>query len=453
MASFEGKVQHVNQGFKSNNRLLFTSLMKISPVYKTDIEESEAIVVTYGGDEDLSPISDPRPTLKDDISVSEILEPTILQDVPEPMRDAELVSPAKGPSKTAHGYSFPHIPRESIGIIRPFDDIDELSEISEFEPENNPLNELVATGTSTARGHEMKHARDKIDCVQRNGRTRATTAMGINKPLEFTSKTDGHAEGIIQRSPETGKLLLTSDPPISGSSSSTQINVSPKSPPNADTPLTTVESEAVDGLSITFQDFVGAGGVKKSGVNEYGPFCTGSMVASAGTPQTWFSPTGGAVVQHANRFTLPSNADKKNTRGVTTKDTSVPTKISGKRRKRETTKSSSKAIIEVDDELAPPCKRSRDDRLGIKEDKTTADKTSLDASSISGAKRYTNTDKNSFPGTDPTIVDFNELQELEPTYQGTRRSSRIKKKKTAATARTRANPVRGKTQEGNQTDG
>lgn len=92
----------------------------------------------------------------------------------------------------------------------------------------------------------------------------------------------------------------------------------------------------------------------------------------------------------------------------------------------------------------PPPKKSRNDRHGIVEDKAKSNETSLDTIPTSRVKRYTKAVKRSSPGIDPTGVDFNELPEFKPTCQGIRKSSRIKKRQTAATSRSRANAMRQK---------
>ncbi|KAF8136299.1 hypothetical protein EV363DRAFT_727525 [Boletus edulis] len=135
------------------------------------------------------------------------------------------------------------------------------------------------------------------------------------------------------------------------------------------------------------------------------------------------------------------------------KDKSVPPKIAGSRRKREPIKFSSKHVIEVDDESAPPRKKNREDRLGIEEDKVKSKETLLDIIPISRAKRRTNTAKPSPPAVVPmATADSDEHEELKPACQGTRRSSRIKKRQMPVTSGTRQNVTRGKTQKGKQAD-
>ena len=411
--------------------------MKPSPVYKTDIEDpttSEAVPVSHVGGADSSPTPDPKAPYKDENLVPEVLESAVLEDVPTTLKSARLIPPTNEMSKPTQNFALPFSPGNSTRTIRLFGDSDELSEISEFEPDNHTANEQTATGVSASCNHELKPPHHKIDRMQTNESSSATSkAIKKSKSSGSVSKTADRTEGIAQRSPKTGKLLLTSDSPIFGSSSSTQIDVSPKQ------------------LSIASQDSLGA---DQTGVNECGPSDTQLVVSLAGKSQIGFSSVGDKFGQHARRFTRSSDSDQKvHPRIETTKDTSVPPKIAGSRRKRESTKSSSKAIIEVDDDSMPPRKKSRDDRLGIKEDKAKSNETSLGVIPISRVKRYTKTAKPTSPGIDPTGVDFDELPEPKPTRQGNRRSSRIKKRQTAATGGTRANAMRGKIQKGKQLDG
>ena len=420
--------------------------MKLSPVYKTDIEESEAVLVPHVGDGSLSPTPDPKSAFKDEVLASEVLESALVEDVPETLTGARSISPTKETSKIIS-------PGHSVGAIHLFGDGDELSEISDFDPENDVVNERVPTGVSTSRDHKLKPTRHKIDRIPMNGSPSATSAMGIEKSSEFAVKIGGRTERVPQRSPENGKPLLTSISPVSGSPS-TQIDVSPKPLSSADTLLTTVGIEVVGGLSVASQDFVCTDRLKKSRVNECKPSNTEPIIASAGKPQTGFSSTEGELGQDARQLTSSSGVIQKvHSVNEITKYTGVPPKIAGSRRKRETVKSSGKGIIEDDNESMPPRKKSRDERLGIRVDKAKPNETSLDAISIPRAKIYTTPAKGSSPSTDPTMVDFDELPELKSTRQGTRRSSRIKKKQTAATAGTRANAVRGKTQKANQANG
>ena len=396
-----------------------------------------------------SPTPDPKPLYKDKNLAPEILESAVAEDVPVTPKSARLIPPTNEMSKSIQNLALPFSPGNSTRTIRLFDDNDELSEISEFEPDNNTANERAAIGVSAPCDHELKPTQQKIDRMRMKGSSSATSKE-IKKSSGSTSITADCAEGIAQRSPEIGKPLSTSDSPTFGSSSSTQIDVSPKLLSNADVRLT-VGTEVVDGLSLVSQDILGA---DRTGVDERGPSDTELIIALAGKPQIGFSSAEDELGQHARRFTHSSGADQKvRSRIEITKDTSLPPKIAGSRRKREPIKTSSKALVEVNDESTPPRKKSRDDRLGVEEDKVKSNETSLDAIPISRVKRYTKTAKRTSPVIDPTAADFDELPEPKPTCQGTRRSSRIKKRQTAATGGTRANAIRGKIQKEKQADG
>jgi hypothetical protein len=399
--------------------------------------------------ESSSPTPDPKPLYKDTNLAPEVLESAVAEDVPITLKSARLIPPTNEMSKPIQNFALPFSPGNSTRTIRLFGDSDELSEISEFEPDNNTANERAATGVSASCDHELKPRQQKTDRM-RTKESSSATPKEIKKSSGSASKTADRVEGIAQRTRETGKPQLTSDSPIFGSSSSTQIDVSPKLLSNAD-PLLTVGTEVVDGLSLVSQDILGA---DRTGVDGRGPSDAELIIALAGKPQMGFNPAENGLGQHARRFTHSSGADQKvHSRIEITKDTSVPPKISGSRRKRESIKTSSEAIVEVNDESMPPRKKSRDDRLGIDEDKVKSNETSLDAIPISRVKRYTKTTKRTSPVIDPTAVDSDELPEPKPTCQGTRRSSRIKKRQTAATGRTRANAIRGKIQKGKQADG
>lgn len=378
------------------------------------------------------------------------------EGVPATLKSARLIPLTNETSKPIQKFTLPFSPGNSTRVIQSFADNDELSEISEFEPDNDTVIERAATGVSvsTPCNHELKSTHRKIDRVGMNGSSSATSATGMKRSSESVSKTGERAERIVQKLPETGKPLLTSDSPIFGSSSDTQINVSPKPQSNVDTLLTTTDHEVDDGPSVVSQDFVSTDRLKKSDIDQCGPFDRELIIASAGKPPTRSISVEEELGQHARSFT-PCYGDnqKGHSRIEITKDMSVPSKIAGNRRKRETIESSSKASIEADDKFTPPRKKSRDDRLTMKEVKVKSNETSLAATSLSRVKRCTKTTKGSSSGIEPMTVDFDELPEIKSTYQGTRRSSRIKKRQTAATASTRANVRRGKTQKGKPADG
>jgi len=423
-------------------------------VYKTDVEEpitSEAVPVSHVGNAGPAPTSNPKPPFKFENLVPEVFDSAVAEDAPTALNRARLIPPTNEMSKPIQNFALPFSPGNSTRTIQLFGDNDQLSEISEFEPDNNATSERAATRVSASCDHELNQTQHKIDRVRMNEGSDATS-KGTKKSSEPTSKTADRTEGMAQRSPETGKPLLVSGSPIFCSSSSTQIDFSPKLSSNVNTLLTTAGTEVVDGVSIASQDFVGADRLKKTGINECGPSYTELTIASAGKPQIGFSSAEDELGQHASRFVLPSGAKEKVYSHIEitkdTRDTSVPPKIAGSRRKRESIKSSSKATLEADDEPTPPRKKSRDDRHGIVEDRVKSNENSLDTIPISRVKRHTKAVKRSSPGIDPTGVDFDELPEFKPTCQGTRRSSRIKKRQTAATSRTRANAMRVKTQKG-----
>ncbi|KAG8217463.1 hypothetical protein J3R82DRAFT_5608 [Butyriboletus roseoflavus] len=438
-ASFEGKVQHVNQ------------------VYKTDIEDSttsEAVPAPHVGDVGSSPTPNSKPAFKDEDSGPEVSEFGLTEDVPTTLRSTRLIPPTNKSSKPIQNFTLPFSPGNSTGAIQLFGDGDELSEISEFEPDHEMAIKLAATGVSTSCNHELKPTQHKIDRMHMIESSSTTSATGIKKSSESVSKTGDCTKGVAQKSPETGIPLLTPDSPIFGSSSSTQINVSPKALSNIDTLLITAGNEVNDGLSVVSQEFVGTERLKELAVGECGSCDTELIIASARKPPAGFSSAKDEPGQHARRFTSSSGVNQKGySRIEITKDTSVPPKIAGSRRKRETIKSSSKAISEVDDEPTPPRKKSRDDRLGIKEDKVKSDKTSLAATFISKAERHSKTVKGAPSGVDPMKVDFDELREVKSTCQETRRSSRIRKRQTVATSGARANGMRNKTQRWKPADG
>lgn len=454
-ASFEGKVQHVNQGKIQSPITFFIVGETISPVYKTDIEDSttsEAVPAPQAGS---SPTPNPRPAFKDQNPVPEIFEPGLTEDVvPTTLGSARLISPTNETSKLNQNFTPPFSPGNSTRAIQLFGDSDELSEISEFESNHDMVIRPAVTGVlSTSCNHEMKPTLHKIDRMCMNKSSSSISAMGIKKSSESVSKTGDRTEGVAQKSPETGMPLLTPDSPILGSSSSTQINVSPKLLSNVDALLTMAGTEIDDVLSVVSQDFVGTERLKKLDIDECGSSDAELIIVSARKPPAGFSSAEDEPGQHARRFTSSSGGNQKgHSRIEITKDTSVPPKIAGSRRKRETMKSSSKAIIDVDDESTPPRKKSRDDRLGIKEDKIKSDETSPAATLVSGAKRCTKTVIGAFSGIGQMTVDFDELPEVKSTCQRTRRSSRIKKKQTAATGGARASVMRSKTQRGKPAD-
>lgn len=371
------------------------------------------------------------------------------EDVPAGLQSARLFAPANETLNPIQNITLPFSPGNSTRAIRLFGNNDELSEISEFEPDNDTVVEQAATRVSTSCNHGLKPTRYQIDRTRMNRSFSATSAVEIKKSSESVSKI---GDGVAQKSPETGKPPLTSDSPLFGSSSSTQINVSPKPLSNVDTLFTTTGTEVNDGLYVISQDVIGTDKLKKPSVDGCGPFDTELIIAPAGKPPTGFSSVED-LRQHSGRFTPFSGANRKgHSRIEITKDTSVPLKVAGSRRKREIIDSSSKAAIEVDNESTPLRKKSRDDRLGMKEDKVKSNETSLAATAVPGVKRYIKTTKGSPVGIGPT-VDFDELPELRPTRQGTRRSSRIKKRQTTVTGGTRANVMRGKTQKEKPADG
>ncbi|KAH0830515.1 hypothetical protein J3R83DRAFT_1966 [Lanmaoa asiatica] len=432
-ASFEGKVQHVNQ------------------VYKTDIEDSttsEAVPLPHFGDAGSSPMPDPEPVFKDESLVPEVLESAVAEKDPAIIKSARLIPSTNQTSKPVRNFTLPSSPGNSTRATQLFGDGDEHSEISEFEPDND------TAGASTSRNHESKPTQRKIVRMRVKGSSSVTSAMGIKKSSsEFVSKTRDRTEGLTQRLPETGKPLFTSDSPIFGSSSSTQIGVSPKSLSNVDT-LPTISAGVDDGLSVVSRDFIGPDRLEKLRVNECGPSDTELIIASAIKPQTGVSFAEDELVPHTRRPTPSSIANQKvDSRFEITKDTNVPPKIAGSRRKREIIKSSDKTIIEVDDESIPPCKKSRDDRFGIEENKVKSNETSLAAPSIFRVKGYAKRVKGPSLGIDPMTVDFDELPELKSTRQGTRRSSRIKKRQAVVTSGTRASAMRSKTRKGKPADG
>lgn len=423
--SFEGKVQHVNQG-KNPAPCSFFLIDGIILVYKTEIEDPttfQGVPLSYVGGADSLPTPGPKSPFKDDI-----------QSI-------------KGPSKPLWNSAASFHPGKSTRTKHLFDDTDELSEISDFEFDDDTPNERVENKASASCNHGAKSTQHRTDEKSN------ITSNGMKTSPESILKISGHTEGIAQRSLGARKPLLTSDSPMFGPSSSTQIDVSPELLWNADTLFTTADTEVVDGLPSASLDLVGADMLKKKDADECGVFDAELVVASVGTPQIRASSAKDGLGQHARRLTPSSGSNQKTRSGIEiTKDTNVPPKIAGSRRKRESAKTSTKPIIEIDDECTPPSKKRREDRLGIEEDKAKYDETLLDVIPASRVKRNTKTAKRSSPCIDPTAVNFDELVELKPTCQGARRSSRIRKRQGAAKGGTRPNVTRGKTQKGKQAD-
>lgn len=438
VASFEGKVQHVNQG-KYNARLYFFLVDSIiCLVYKTDVEEPEAVLMPHVGGGGFSPAPNAGPAFQDKFLAPEVLVSTVVEDVPKTPRGTRLMLPTSETLKAVYDPTLPLAPDDPIGSIGPFGDSDEFSEISEFGPENDTVNEQASTGRSASCNHKLKSTQHEIDRIHTHGSSGATTTMEIRRSSDSASEPGGRTEGVARRSLERRKPLLMPVSPISGPPSSTQFDVDTY-PPTA--------RNVIGHLSVASQDFNGTDRLEKPGVN--GEPSATEVVASAGNPQTGFRSTEDEFRQHTRRFPPCAN-QKVHSVNEITKDTSILPKVAGNRRKRETIESSSKAIIDVDDESTPPRKKSRTERFRIKKNKTKPNETSLDTISISRTKRLTKPIKGSSPSTDPTMIDFDELPEPMSTHQGTRRSSRIKKRQTAATAETRTNARRGKTQKANR---
>lgn len=234
-------------------------------MYKTDVEEpttSEAIPVPQSGDAGPAPTSAPQPSFKHENIVPEVLDSAVAEDVPATPNRARLVPPINETPKPIQNFALPFSPGNSTRTIQLFGNSDELSEISQFEPDNNATSERAATGVSASCDHELNQTQYKIGPVGTNECSGATS-KGIKKSSEPASKTADRPEGMAQRSPETGKPLLAPDSPIFCSSSSTQIDISPKLSSNVNTHLTTVGTEVIDGVSVAPQDFVGADKLKK----------------------------------------------------------------------------------------------------------------------------------------------------------------------------------------------
>ena len=266
--------------------------------------------------------------------------------------------------------------------------------------------------------------------------------MGIEKPSDSASNVSGRPD-VVVRSQKTPKRLLVLDHPKPGLSSSTPVDVSSTLLSNVDTTLTTVGPEVLGGLSVASMNFVKANGPKES-VDHFGSSNVGVIIDSERKGQMGCDSTGNGLEQHHTRR-LVSSAN--HPRSGITEDTSTPPKVAGNRRKRERIKSSGNAVIEIDDESTPPCKKSRGG-TGIRKYMAKSNETLLDAISIPGAKRCAKTAKGSSPSTDPTMVDFDELPEPKPFPRGSRKSSRIKTRHTAAAARTRVKPTRTKGRKG-----
>lgn len=411
---------------------------------------SQAIPVSHVGDS--SPTPDSKPPFTDENLAPEFLKSVVAQDVSITLKNARSISPANETSGPIQNFASPFFPQNLTRTTHLFGDTDELSEISEFEPNNTTAKERAVTRVSAFYNHGSKTTRHRIDRMRMNEVSTATSSNEI-KISSVASKTANQMGGVAQRSPETGKQLSSPDSAMFGSSSSTQIDLSSRLLSNTDTLLTTIGTENVDGLSIASHHLVGVDMLRKMGVNECGPSDKELVITSAGK-QIGLRSARGERGQHIRHITPSSNAHQEpHFRIEITKDTSIPPKIAGSRRKRESIKSSSKPAIDIDDEYTPPRKKSRNNRLELAEDKVKSNETLLDVVPIFRAKICSKTAKHPPPGVDPTAAGLDEFVELKSTCQGTRRSSRIKKRQIAATDGTRHNDTRGKARKGKQGDG
>ncbi|KAG9318426.1 hypothetical protein JVU11DRAFT_517 [Chiua virens] len=408
-ASLEDKVQHVNQ------------------VYKTDVEESAASKAGSTpciGDAVASPPPGPKHALRNEKLIPEIRQLAVVEDVSAATK-VNLISSINSASEPVHQPVSPFPGDDSIKAMQPFGDESELSEISDFEPENDTVGGRIVNVVSASRESGFKTIGRGIVRMGMNGHSVTTSAMGLEETSNSTSKTSGRTDGVARQPLETGKSLLVSNSPIFSSSSTTQINGSPKQPPNAETLTAGIESAG--NLSVISQVFA------STNVDDRSPVDTKFIVTSEGKSFTSAADGG----EHSRPFTSSSaNYQKIHPSIEIASLASTPPKIAGIRRKREITKPSSKAVsvIELDDVFTPSRKKPRGNKT--REDIVKSNETPQDADSISGMKKHTKT-----------------ASSRSTARQETRRSSRIKKRQPAATGRARAGTMCGNIQKLKKADG
>lgn len=390
-----------------------------------------------------SPTPPPRSPCNDENAVPEVLESAAAEDDTAAPKGARCIPPTSEVSESVQDFASSALPGnsgKSFGIRNLFDDRDELSEISEFEDDDKIASERAEIAVPASRSRGSKPTQHKPDRMRKEEISSART--------QRTKKSSGSASKTVvraEKSAEAIKPQSTSDSPMFGASSSTQIDVSPNLLSNADALFAKVGTEVVDGLLTASRNFGSVDTLKGTGVDG-GPSETDVIIASEMERQIGFSSVTGELRKHAGHSTASSGANQEvHPRTETPKDNSLPRKLAGNRRKRESTKSSNTPTVELDDEYKPPRKKRCEDILAIEEDKVKPNEILLDSVPISNVKKFAKPAKRFSPEIGSTTVNSDELKEPKPTFQGTRRSSRNKKKQTTTT---RPNAIRGKPQKG-----
>jgi hypothetical protein len=352
---------------------------------------------------------------------------------------------------------------------------EQLSEISDIEPENGTLKQphstpvprrgrekkatLAATaipGSPVATGKAPKRTIKRKRIIDSDDEVSGTSVVnGSKEPAKTTSKIKDDAERTVGNPPETEKPLSTRD------SSKPNPSIDFSAPLKADSltpvlPLTGTEvasrqATAFDGLTVADPNAPTAPGVIDGGYRNARPV----FDSSTKEPKS-LSSSGEKISQHSSRQVPAAGAMRNEacSPAKPSEETGPPPRIAGCRRKREDTKLSDElTAVDAEDELAPQKKKSReasDEVPGETPDKDPSGQRLSSSgpvitNSVRLTKRYGKNTKVSPVSADPTVVNFDELPaEPKPARSSTRRMGKVKEKLTAPTRGTRTTAMRGK---------